>query len=286
MAELLTIENLGNLVMLCFLQAVLGFDNLLYISIESQRAPVAQQKSVRFWGIVIAVALRIVLLFTMVQLLDALSAPFYVFDWTGVIEGGVNFATCVFLFGGIFIIYTAVKEISHLLSIEHLDTDVEGKSGKSATQVILLIVFMNLIFSFDSVLSAIAITDVFPVLAIAILLSGLAMLLLADGVTRFLERNRMYEVLGLFILLIVGVVLIGEAGVAAAHAVESASATTEVASHTTHDNELAIKIFGYALVPMSKTTFYFAVIVLFAVEIIQSGYQRKLNAERIASQKH
>ncbi|MCH2077746.1 MAG: tellurium resistance protein TerC [Rhodobacteraceae bacterium] len=291
MLELLTFENLGNLLMLCFLQAVLGFDNLLYISIESQRAPVAQQRSVRFWGIIIAVALRVVLLFVMVSLLDALSAPFYVFNWDGIIEGGVNFATIVFLFGGIFIIYTAVKEISHMLSIEHLHTDVEGKSGKSATQVVLLIVFMNLIFSFDSVLSAIAITDVFPVLAIAILLSGLAMLLLADSVTRFLEKNRMYEVLGLFILLIVGVVLMGESGVAAAHAAETSvtfgdAATAEAAAHASHDNELAIKIFGYALVPMSKTTFYFAVIVLFTVEIIQSGYRRKLDAERAAQQNH
>ena len=60
MADLLTFENLGNLLMLCFLQAVLGFDNLLYISIQSQRAPVAQQQAVRFWGIIIAVALRVV----------------------------------------------------------------------------------------------------------------------------------------------------------------------------------------------------------------------------------
>ena len=81
-----------------------------------------------------------------------------------------------------------------MLSIEHLNTDVEQKSGKSAGKVIGLIVLMNLIFSFDSVLSAIAITDVFPILATAILLSGLAMLVLADGVTRFLEKNRMYEV--------------------------------------------------------------------------------------------
>lgn len=291
MLELLTFENLGNLLMLCFLQAVLGFDNLLYISIESQRAPVAKQRAVRFWGIIIAVALRVILLFAMVSLLDALSAPFYVFDWDGILEGGVNFATVVFLFGGVFIIYTAVKEIGHLLSIEHLDTDIEGKSGKSAAQVVALIVFMNLIFSFDSVLSAIAITDVFPVLAAAILLSGLAMLLLADSVTRFIEKNRMYEVLGLFILLIVGVVLIGESGVAAAHAAEASvsfadAETAASAAHAAHDNELAIKIFGYALVPMSKTTFYFAVIVLFAVEIIQSGYRRKLEAERAALQNH
>ena len=267
--NLWTLENLGNLLMLCFLQAVLGFDNLLYISIESQRAPVAQQKAVRFWGIIIAVALRIVLLFVMVSLLGSLTEPFYVFDWEGVLTGGVNFATCVFVFGGVFIMYTAFKEIGHLLSVQHLDHDVEAKSGKSAAKVVMLIVFMNLIFSFDSVLSAIAITEVFPVLAAAIFISGLAMLLLADGVTAFLQKNRMYEVLGLFILLIVGVVLLGEAGVAA--------------SHAAHDDDLAIMIFGYPLIPMSKTTFYFSVIVLFLVEFIQSGYARKLEAERAAN---
>ncbi|CUI77219.1 TerC family protein [Cognatishimia activa] len=272
MAELLTFENLGNLLMLCFLQAVLGFDNLLYISIESQRAPVAHQRAVRFWGIIIAVALRVVLLFTMIRLIDALSEPFWIFNSPGLIEGGVNFATLIFILGGIFIIYTAVKEISHMLTIQHLDADVDHKSGKSAVKVVALIVMMNLIFSFDSVLSALAITDVFPILAIAILLSGAAMLVLADGVTAFLERNRMYEVLGLFILLIVGVVLLGEAGVAASHAM--------------HDDDLALKFFGYALEPMSKTTFYFSVVVLFLVEIIQSGYARKLNTERTAETRH
>ena len=80
---------------------------------------------------------------------------------------------------------------------------------------------------------------------------GAAMLLLADGVTTFLQKNRMYEVLGLFILLIVGVVLLGEAGPAAAHAM--------------HDDSLQIRIFGQALLPMSKTTFYFSVLVLVAV---------------------
>ncbi len=280
MADLLTLENATNLLMLCFLQAVLGFDNLLYISIESKRAPVAQQKAVRMWGIIIAVALRIVLLFTMIQLLAALSEPFYTFEWEGVLTGAVNFATCVFLFGGAFLMYTAVKEISHMLSIEHLDHDVEGKDGKSAVQVVFLIVMMNLIFSFDSVLSALAITDVFIVLAIAIGLSGVAMLLLADRVAAFLEANRMYEVLGLFILLIVGVVLLGEAGQAAVHGVEGMGVPHDEAK------KLALKVFDIEIVPMSKATFYFSVIVLVAVEIIQSGYSRKLAAERKAQQRH
>lgn len=266
MTELLTIENLMNLMVLIFLQAVLGFDNLLYISIESQRAPKASQKSVRFWGIIIAVALRVILLFVMIQLIDAMSTPFFIMDWPGILEGGVNFATCVFIVGGIFIMYTAVKEIGHMLTINDLHTDVQHGGGKSAAKVIMTIVMMNLIFSFDSILSALAITDVFVVLAIAIIASGIAMLVLADGVTEFLQKNRMYEVLGLFILLIVGVVLLGEAGPAAAHAM--------------HDDALLIKVFGKEIIPMSKSTFYFSVIVLVAVEVIQSGYTRKLDAER------
>ena len=159
-ASLLTLENATNLIMLCFLQAVLGFDNLLYISIESKRAPVAQQQSVRRIGIILAVALRLVLLYAMIKLIGALSEPFYVFDWEGVITGGVNFATVVFVFGGVFIMYTAVKEISHMLSMDHLGHDVEGKDGKSAAKVIGMIVFMNLIFSFDSVLSALSLIHI------------------------------------------------------------------------------------------------------------------------------
>ena len=271
MADLFTIENLGNLAVLIFLQAVLGFDNLLYISIESQRAPEAVQKRVRFWGIIIAVVLRVVLLFVMIQLIDLMKEPFYIFDFPGILTGGVNFSTCVFVIGGIFIMYTAFKEITHMLSMEHLGVDPEHKKGgKSATQVVMMIVMMNLVFSFDSILSALAITDVFIVLAIAILSSGVAMVLLADGVTEFLKKNRMYEVLGLFILLIVGVVLLGEAGPAAAHAM--------------HDDSLLIHIFGYELIPMSKSTFYFSVVVLVIVELVQSGYQRKLAAERAHEQ--
>ncbi len=266
MTELLTFANLSNLIVLIFLQAVLGFDNLLYISIESQRAPRESQRKVRFWGILIAVALRVVLLFVMLQLINALQTPFYVFEFTGILEGGVNFATLVFLFGGVFIIYTAVREISHMLVVENLGNGGGNGSQRSAAQVVAMIVTMNLVFSFDSILSAIAITNVFAVLAIAILASGVAMLALADSVTEFLKRNRMYEVLGLFILLIVGVVLLGEAGPAAAHAM--------------HQDDLQIRVFGHALIPMSKTTFYFSVIVLVVVEIIQTGYQRKLAAER------
>jgi predicted tellurium resistance membrane protein TerC len=255
--ELLTVENLANLGVLIFLQAVLGFDNLLYISIESQRAPKEKRAAVRKAGIIIAVALRVILLFVMMQLISSLTEPFFQINWINVIEGSFNFSSLVFLFGGVFLMYTAVKEISHLLSVDNVLTDVNERQSKSALSVILLIVFMNLIFSFDSILSALAITDVFAVLATAIIISGLAMLLLADKVSEFIQNNRKYEILGLFILLIVGIVLLGEGG------------------HVAH-----LTLFGYAVEPMAKSTFYFSIFVLVLVDILQSNYKKKLDKKR------
>ncbi len=257
MADLFTLTNLANLGVLIFLQAVLGFDNLLYISIESRRAPEADQAKVRKYGILIAVVLRILLLYVMMRLIDLLEAPFFTLNLTGIIEGSFNFSVIVFLFGGGFIMYTAVKEISHLLAMEHIENGLDTKKPRSATSVIAMIVFMNLIFSFDSVLSALAITDVFPVLATAILISGIAMMYMADAVAEFIKKNRTYEVLGLFVLLIVGIVLLGEGG-----------------------HEGGLTLFGFEVKPLDKTTFYFSIAVLFAVQAIQSKFQKKLATQR------
>lgn len=259
MTELFSFESLANLAVLVFLQAVLGFDNLLYISIESKRAPKEDQAKVRRLGIGIAIGLRIVLLFVMLTLLDSFRAPLFGVEWGGVLEGEFTFGTLVFLFGGAFIMYTAMKEISHMLAIQHIDADVERGGQKSTGAVIFWIVLMNLIFSFDSILSAIAITDVFIVLALAIISSGLLMMAMADRVSEFLSRNRMYEVLGLFILLIVGVLLLSEGG------------------HQAH-----LMLFGYPVEAMSKTTFYFSVAVMVLLDIVQSRYQKKLLAEKQA----
>ncbi|HGG57356.1 MAG TPA: tellurium resistance protein TerC [Nannocystis exedens] len=257
MADFFTISNLANLGVLLFLQAVLGFDNLLYISIESQRAPEGSQKSVRRNAILIAIGLRIVMLFVIINLLESFTEPWFHLDYVGIVEGSFNFSVLIFLFGGGFIMYTAVKEISHMLVIQDLKVEIQERSSASAARVTAILVMMNLIFSFDSILSALAITDVFLVLAIAIVGSGLAMLVLADRVSAFLARNRKYEVLGLFILLIVGIMLLGEGG---------------------HVAELTL--FGHTVEPLSKTTFYFSITVLVLVDLIQSRYQRKLAVQR------
>ena len=252
MTELFTAANFIDLLLLVMLQAVLGFDNLLYISLESKRAPLEKQKSVRFWGIVLAVAFRIILLFLLINMIEAFQQNLFAIQWTGVVEASFDLHAVIVLFGGVFILYTAMKEILHMMSLEEVHE--QDREAKSVGFVIFWIVVMNVVFSFDSILSAMAITKVFFVMATAIMIGGLLMVLLADTVSDFLQKNRMYEVLGLFILFLVGVMLLSEGG------------------HLSH-----MKLFGNEIVQMSKTTFYFVLFVLIFIDIVQGRYQRKLN---------
>ena len=121
LAEVFSVSGLFTLFMLLLLQAVLGFDNLLYISIESKRVGEAKAPMVRQWGIGLAVLFRIVLLFVIVALFDALAEPLFGFHLSGIIEGEFTFQSMITFVGGAFIIYTAIKEISHMLTVEHIE---------------------------------------------------------------------------------------------------------------------------------------------------------------------
>ena len=233
MENLFTIDNLFTLAMLTLLQAVLGFDNLLYISIESKRVAPERQAYVRRVGIALAIILRIVLLFVVMSAIQYFQKPFFTVNLTGVLEGDVNVHSFIVLLGGVFIIYTATKEIFHMLAVDDIEKS-EGTAQRTVAGAMFWIVTMNLIFSFDSILSALALTDVFLVMAAAIVISGVMMIVLSDFVAEFLKKNRMYEVLGLFILFIVGIMLLSEGG------------------HLSH-----LKLFGVAVEPMAKSTFYF-----------------------------
>ena len=254
--DLFTIENLLTLMMLTLLQAVLGFDNLLYISLESQRVEKSRQASIRKLGIGIAVVLRLVLLFALMKLIQYFQDPIWTFNWQDVAEGTFNVHSLIVLLGGVFIMYTAMKEIWHMLSLE--DEMHMKKEPQSYNKVLTMIVVMNLVFSFDSILSAMALTDSYVIMAVAILISAGLMIWLADHVSEFLQRNRMYEVLGLFVLFIVGIMLISEGG------------------HLAH-----LKFFTFPIEPMTKTTFYFVLAILVVVEIVQSRYAKKLSQLKI-----
>jgi len=262
------LENIFTLFMLIMLQAVLGFDNLLYISLESKKAPETDRKKVRKVGILIAIVLRIVLLFLLVSIIGYFQQPFSFLTGSldHIIEFSFNGHSIIVLLGGGFIIYTAIKEIWHMIGTQNLEQSAadQRKGTKSSKTVIFSIVLMNLVFSFDSILAAIGLTSAiestttaFIIMTIAIVISGLLMLFLADRISDFLAKNRMYEVLGLFILFIVGIMLITEGG------------------HLAH-----LKLFGNEIVPMSKTTFYFVIAILVIVDVVQGKYQKKLLAKK------
>lgn len=248
------LNDLFTLFMLIMLQAVLGFDNLLYISLESKNAPVEKQAYVRKVGIGLAIILRIVLLFVLLSVIGYFQDPLFSIHIGDYVHGQFNLHSLIVLLGGGFIIYTAMKEIWHMISL-HPENDaghIERKT-KTTGQVIFMIIVMNLVFSFDSILSAMALTDVFWVMATAIIIGGFLMMWLADGVSDFLQKNRMYEVLGLFVLFLVGIMLLSEGG------------------HLAH-----IELWGSEVHAMSKATFYFILFIMVITDIVQGRYQKKL----------
>ena len=251
MELIFSLNNLFTLGMLTLLQAVLGFDNLLYISLESKRAPVGKQAMVRHWGIGIAIVLRIVLLLILINIIQYFQDPLFKISIQGIISSSLNLHSIIVLVGGVFIIYTATREILHMMSLK--DMKYDSREPQSIKTIITWIVAMNLIFSFDSILSAMALSDVFWVMALAISISGIMMIWLADRVSEFLQKNRMYEVLGLFILFIVGIMLLSEGG------------------HLAH-----LYLFNHQITPMTKATFYFVIGVLVLTDIVQTQYQKKI----------
>jgi predicted tellurium resistance membrane protein TerC len=256
MDGLLALENWFTLLMLILLQAVLGFDNLLYITIEARKTPEARQQYVRRMGIGLAIVFRLILMFVVLGLINWLTQPMFAIGWNGVIEGSFTFRAVISILGGVFIMYTAMKEIMHLLAVENLE-DADDTRKRSVATAITWIVLMNLVFSFDSLLSAIALTQVIWVIAVAIIISGILMIVLADHVSEFLKKNRMFEVIGLFILFIVGILLITEGGHLA-----------------------RMELFNFKVEAMSKASFYFVIFVMVAVSIVQTRYRNKLEGRR------
>ena len=198
-------------------------------------------------------------------MIGAFQSTWFTLAWEGVIEGTFNVHRLIVLVGGVFIVYNARKEIFHMIVVEDFQSTAKREPA-AVWSVVARIVFMNAVFSFDSILSAIALVDDtkkdFWLMALAILAGGGLMIWLADSVSAFLQRNRMYEVLGLFILFVVGILLLSEGG----HLAQ-------------------LKLFGQEIHSMSKATFYFVITVLVLTEVVQSRYKKKLLQQQKSQRK-
>ena len=203
------------------LELVLGIDNLVFIAIVSSKLPAAQQPRARRIGLILALSLRIVLLL-LIGWIVTLQAPLIDLGIAGTpgSHGEPTFETAfsgrdlILLAGGLFLLWKATKEIHHSMdregdSGELLDHD-KGIAQISFSAAIAQIIALDLVFSVDSILTAVGMTDQVPIMIAAVVITVGLMMLAADPLAKFIEKNPTLVMLALAFLVMIGVVLIAD----------------------------------------------------------------------------
>lgn len=206
------------LVTLTFLEIVLGIDNIIFISIAAGKLEQNQRKKATNIGLVLAMVMRIVLLFG-ISMLTAMKKPFWVvdIDW---ITGGISGQSVILFAGGLFLLYKSTKEIHEKVEDRgHDEREVTKARSNTLTKAIVQITVINIVFSFDSILTAIGMTngispnqnDALLLMVIAVVISVIIMMLFANPVGDFVNKHPSIQILGLSFLILIGFMLIAEA---------------------------------------------------------------------------
>lgn len=199
-----------SLITLTFLEIVLGVDNIIFISITSNRLEEKDRKKATNIGLLLAMGLRIALLFG-VTVLIAMEKPWFHIDFLG-IKGGFSGQSLILILGGIFLLYKSVSEIHHKLEGEEYTEG--GKAKTTLKNAIIQIAIINIIFSIDSILTAVGMTNGLEgsliIMIIAVVFSVLIMMLFANPVTKFVNKHPTIQMLGLSFLILIGFMLIIE----------------------------------------------------------------------------
>lgn len=201
-----------SLLTLTFLEIVLGIDNILFISIVSNKLPASQQKRASNIGLLLAMVLRVALLFGVTWLIS-MQAPWISFH-NGWLDGDFSGQSLILIAGGIFLLYKSTTEIHHKLEGNSHEEEEVGAKGKGLSGVILQITVINIVFSFDSILTAVGMTNglhgALFIMIVAVVLSVIIMMIFALPVSRFINKHPTFQVLGLSFLLLIGFMLIAE----------------------------------------------------------------------------
>ncbi len=199
----LSAESWIALLTLTFLEIVLGVDNIIFISIVSNKLPVHQQKKARTIGLVLALVFRIAMLLSISWIIGFTEPLFTVF------EMDISIRDLILFIGGIFLIFKSTVEIHHKMEGQH---DEKGKKELATFgQVIFQIVALDVIFSFDSILTAIGLTEEVLLMIIAITIAIGVMILFAGKISNFIKKHPTLEVLALSFLILIGFMLMIEA---------------------------------------------------------------------------
>ncbi len=195
-------SGLVSLVTLTLLEVVLGVDNLVFISIVSSRLPVEQQKIARRLGLLLALVTRLLLLAGVVWIIG-LQRPFlFIGEWA------LSARDLFMLAGGAFLVFKGTVEIHTEFEPTHTDKRLRKLAGLPAT--IIQIGLFDIIFSLDSVLTAIGLTQHYFIMAIAITIAIIVMLVASEPLSRFVNTHPTVKMLALSFLLLIGVVLIAD----------------------------------------------------------------------------
>jgi predicted tellurium resistance membrane protein TerC len=207
------------LITLVVMEVVLGIDNLIFISILSNKLPEHQRARTRRIGIALALIMRLGLLSTLAFIVG-LTAPVFSLPWQGLpgadgkptFELSFSWRDLILIAGGLFLVWKATTEIHEKVDPHTADTlmDAKGKVITNAGAAIFQIIILDLVFSIDSILTAVGMTDHLPIMIVAVVIAVGVMLVAADPLAEFINKNPTVVMLALGFLLMIGAVLIAD----------------------------------------------------------------------------
>ena len=241
-----------NLFSVTLIQIALGADNLIIITILANKLPENQRKTAVNFGLLLAMLFRIILLSMVSYILKYATGVFHHLDLNIMslvtIKGALSGKAVILIIGGLFLIWKGVKELRH----KSKGVEQEVQPAASFYQVLFIIVTMNLLFSVDSILTVVGMTDIFLVMAGSVIISVGVMLFFASTISDYMTENPDFEILGLFVLLLIGFVLILEGG------------------HVAH---LTVNSNAFPYIP--QWIVIFILLLMFTVDLYQNWLERK-----------
>jgi predicted tellurium resistance membrane protein TerC len=192
-----------SLLTLIALEVVLGIDNIIFISILAGKLPPEQQRKARNWGILLAMVMRLGLLAAISWIMKLDNELFTIFNI------GISGKDLILIMGGLFLIYKSVKEIYHKMEGEHEDAEKKIKQVSFA-QIIGQILLLDLVFSVDSIITAVGLVDEIWVMYTAVIVTVLIMLVAAGPISNFVNKHPAFKILALSFLMLIGFTLLVE----------------------------------------------------------------------------
>jgi len=188
---------------LCILEIILGIDNIIFISIISQKLPKEQQGKARTWGLGFALITRILLLLSITWIMQ-LTSP-----WFTVYNNAISGRDIILILGGLFLIYKSVNEIHDKIENAQ-ETETINLKKVTFWNVIVQIIIIDIIFSLDSVITAVGMADHVEVMIAAVIVSVLIMMLAINKISSFVDNNPTIKVLALSFLIMIGLALMAD----------------------------------------------------------------------------